>query len=175
MADDPQRNFRSAYYEKVGFRGVEEKKSLEILLKDNPLGILPPHSDSHALVSRYRLEQFDDVNGALTAMRFIHASTPATELYLRMYQLESRQLPRRSELRPPVRSCGFVGNQYLRPSQVTIIYMEQKNLNIEKIIFKVGQMKFLAMHITNQKLSSDIFMVEHLLNIFMEHDLYLIS
>lgn len=39
MADDPQRNFRSAYYEKVGFRGVEEKKSLEILLKDNPLGM----------------------------------------------------------------------------------------------------------------------------------------
>lgn len=38
MADDPQRNFRSAYYEKMGFRGVEEKKSLEILLKDNPLG-----------------------------------------------------------------------------------------------------------------------------------------
>ncbi len=27
---------------------------------------------------------------------------------------------------------------------------EQKNLNIEKIIFKVVQMKFLAMHITNQ-------------------------
>ncbi len=29
----------------------------------------------------------------------------------------------------------------------------QKNLNIEKIAFKVVQMKFLAMHITNQKLS----------------------
>lgn len=40
MTEDPQRNFRSAYYEKVGFRGVEEKKSLEILLKDNPLGRL---------------------------------------------------------------------------------------------------------------------------------------
>ncbi len=26
----------------------------------------------------------------------------------------------------------------------------QKNLNIEKITFKVVQMKFLAMHITNQ-------------------------
>ncbi len=26
----------------------------------------------------------------------------------------------------------------------------QKNLNIEKIIFKVVQIKFLAMHITNQ-------------------------
>ncbi len=35
----------------------------------------------------------------------------------------------------------------------------QKNLNIEKIIFKVVQMKFLAMHINNQKLSFDIFMV----------------
>ncbi len=49
----------------------------------------------------------------------------------------------------------------------------QKNLNIEKIIFKVVQMKFLAMHITNQKLSFDIFTVGHLLNIFMGH--YLIS
>ncbi len=47
----------------------------------------------------------------------------------------------------------------------------QKNLNIEKIIFKVVQMKFLAMHITNQKLSFDIFTVRNLLNIFMEHDL----
>ncbi len=51
----------------------------------------------------------------------------------------------------------------------------QKNQNIEKITFKVVQMKFLAMHITNQKLSFDIFMVGNLLNIFMEHDIYLIS
>lgn len=36
MAAD-ERNFRSAYYEKVGFRSVEEKRSLEILLKDRPL------------------------------------------------------------------------------------------------------------------------------------------
>ncbi len=47
----------------------------------------------------------------------------------------------------------------------------QKNLNIEKIIFKVVQMKFLAMHITNQKLCFDILMVGNLQNIFMEHDL----
>ncbi len=32
-----------------------------------------------------------------------------------------------------------------------------KKINIEKIIFKVVQMKFLAMHITNQKLSFDIY------------------
>ncbi len=47
----------------------------------------------------------------------------------------------------------------------------QKKSNIEKIAFKVVQMKFLAMHITNQKLSSDVFMVGNLQNIFMEHDL----
>ncbi len=47
----------------------------------------------------------------------------------------------------------------------------QKNLNIEKIIFKDVQMKFLAMHITNQKLSFDIFTEGNLLNIFMEHAL----
>ncbi len=51
----------------------------------------------------------------------------------------------------------------------------KKNKNIEKITFKVVQMKFLPMHITNQKLSFDIFTKENLQNIFMEHDLYLIS
>ncbi len=51
----------------------------------------------------------------------------------------------------------------------------KKNLNIEKIIFKVVQMKILAMHITNKKLTFDIFKVGNLQNIFMEHDLTLIS
>ncbi len=46
-----------------------------------------------------------------------------------------------------------------------------KNLNIEKITFKVVQIKFLAMHITNQKISFDTFTAGNLLNIFMEHDL----
>ncbi len=47
----------------------------------------------------------------------------------------------------------------------------QKNLNIEKIIFKVVQMKFFAMHITNYELRFYIFTVRNLQNIFMEHDL----
>ncbi len=38
--------------------------------------------------------------------------------------------------------------------------------------FKVAQIKFLAMHITNQKISFDIFTAQ---NILMEHDHYLIS
>ncbi len=48
---------------------------------------------------------------------------------------------------------------------------KQKNLNIEKIIFKVVQIKFIAMHITNQKLCFDIFTVGNLQNILMKHDL----
>ncbi|XP_028300284.1 TBC1 domain family member 7 isoform X1 [Gouania willdenowi] len=128
MADDPQRNFRSAYYEKVGFRGVEEKKSLEILLKDNPLdlekistfsqrfplpsmyrihvwkvllGVLPPHSDSHTVVGGYRKQQYQDVLEALEVMRYIDSSTPSTHVYLRMDQLESQVLPRCSDTSPP--------------------------------------------------------------------------
>ncbi|XP_047231637.1 TBC1 domain family member 7 isoform X1 [Girardinichthys multiradiatus] len=128
MADDPQRNFRSAYYEKVGFRGVEEKKSLEILLKDNPLdleklstfsqrfplpsmyrihvwkvllGVLPPHSDSHSLVGGYRKEQYQDIVESLEVMRYINSCTPFTHIYLCMFQLESQVLPRCSETLPP--------------------------------------------------------------------------
>ncbi len=46
------------------------------------------------------------------------------------------------------------------------------NIFWKKIAFKVVQMKFLAMHITNQKLCLDIFTVGNLQNILMEHDLY---
>ncbi len=52
--------------------------------------------------------------------------------------------------------------------------MQKKNY-IEKIAFIVVQMNSLAMHITNKQFSLDIFMVEDLLNIFMEKDFYLIS
>ncbi len=70
----------------------------------------------------------------------------------------------------------FVGiGQYLAEIQL-FEYLEsdgaKKNLNIEKISFKVVQMKFLAMHINNHKCSFDIFMVGNLQNIFMKHDLY---
>ncbi len=64
-------------------------------------------------------------------------------------------------------------NIWLRYNYLKIWNLQ--NQNIEKITFKVVQMKFLAMHITNQKVSLDIFTVGHSLNIFMEHYLYLIS
>ncbi len=52
---------------------------------------------------------------------------------------------------------------------------KKNNLNIEKIAFKVVQIKSLAkLSMANHKLSFDIFTVGNLQNIFMEHDLYLI-
>ena len=33
------RNFRSHYYEKVGFRGVDERKTLEVLWNEDPLNL----------------------------------------------------------------------------------------------------------------------------------------
>ncbi len=62
--------------------------------------------------------------------------------------------------------------QYLAEIQNLKSEGAKKNLNIEKIIFKVVQIKFLSMHITNQKFSFDIFTVGHLQNIFMEHDFW---
>ncbi len=47
--------------------------------------------------------------------------------------------------------------QYLVEIQLFENLRVQKNLNIEKITFKVVHMKYLAMHITNQTLSFDIF------------------
>ncbi len=61
-------------------------------------------------------------------------------------------------------------------------YLKIWNLRVQKKIyilrkspFKVVQIKFLAMHKTYQKVSFDIFTVGNLLNVLMEHDLYLIS
>ncbi len=65
----------------------------------------------------------------------------------------------------------WLRNNYLKIWNLRV----RKNWNIEKIAFKVVQMKFLVMHITNQKLSFDVFTVRNLQNIFMEHDVYLIS
>ncbi|KAM3928014.1 TBC1 domain family member 7-like [Leptodactylus fuscus] len=119
MSEDSQRNFRSVYYEKVGFRGVEEKKSLEILLKDERwdmeklctfcqrfplpsmyrilvwkvlLGILPPHQETHLLVMVYRREQYEDVYHALEVMRYINEATPKSHVFLYMNLLESGRL-----------------------------------------------------------------------------------
>jgi len=66
--------------------------------------------------------------------------------------------------------------QYLSEKQLfENLRVQKKKKNIEKIAFKVVQIKSLAMHIHSQKYIFDIFTVGNLQNIFMEHDLYLIS
>ncbi|XP_014679251.1 PREDICTED: TBC1 domain family member 7-like [Priapulus caudatus] len=109
VGDD--RNFRSHYYEKVGFRGIEEKKSLEILLKEQPLelqrlaqyclrfpvpsmfrelvwkvllGVLPPHHSIHEFVSEQRAQQYHDLEHALRVMRRVDDSTPTSWVFLKM-------------------------------------------------------------------------------------------
>lgn len=88
-----ERNFRSHYYEKVGFRGVEEKRSLDKLLAETPcidseklqhfclrftvpdiyrssvwrilLGVLPVYRNSQDLVWQQRCLHFNDLYTAL--------------------------------------------------------------------------------------------------------------
>ncbi len=68
---------------------------------------------------------------------------------------------------------GLLGQDeiWLRYNYLRIWGCKKKNLNIEKMAFTVVQMKSLALHITNQKLSFDIFTVGNgtwsLLNILM--------
>ncbi len=68
----------------------------------------------------------------------------------------------------------FVMGKYLAEIQLLKIWKPrvQKNQNIEKITFKVVQIKCLEMYITNEKLCFDIFMVGNLQNIFMGHVFY---
>ncbi|XP_067127002.1 TBC1 domain family member 7 [Centruroides vittatus] len=118
MADD-SRNFRSYYYDKVGFRGVEEKKSLEILLRDKPidmaklaqfclrfslpsmyreyvwkllLGILSRNSDSHKLVSHEQKEQCKYLEHSLRLMQKINDDTAPAITLTYMLLLEQGRL-----------------------------------------------------------------------------------
>ncbi|XP_055322933.1 TBC1 domain family member 7 [Sitodiplosis mosellana] len=113
------RNFRSAYYEKVGCRSVEERKSLEILLKEKPLNrpklkqfclsftvpavyrnvlwnilldVAPVHPDCHAFVMTQRREVFEDLHNALRVMHIISEQTPIPNVLYTMWLLENKQL-----------------------------------------------------------------------------------
>ena len=62
-----ERNFRSYYYEKMGFRGVEEKKSLDILLREKPVDLDRIHNFClrFPLPSIYRVQVWQLVLGVL--------------------------------------------------------------------------------------------------------------
>ncbi|XP_055586080.1 TBC1 domain family member 7 [Uranotaenia lowii] len=117
MADE--RNFRSTYYEKVGCRSVEERRSLEILLKDKPLnvlklkqfcilfnvpniyrnllwnfllGVTPAYTDSSRYVMAQREAVYNDLQHALKVMRTIDDKTSKAKVLYAMWLLETKQL-----------------------------------------------------------------------------------
>ncbi|XP_026494553.1 TBC1 domain family member 7 [Vanessa tameamea] len=116
MADE--RNFRSSYYEKVGCRGVEEKKSLEILMKEKPwdrvklkqfclrftvpaayrnlvwkvlLDILPVYADSHQFVAEQRTDQYNHMLYAVEMLELVDMKAPRSEILLAMWLLENEE------------------------------------------------------------------------------------
>ncbi|KAK7099488.1 hypothetical protein V1264_003621 [Littorina saxatilis] len=115
-----ERNFRSYYYEKFGFRVVEEKKSIEILLKEQPvsteklkqfclrfplpavyrihvwkllLGVLPANQSSQEFVQQQREQQFKDLNKGLATIRRVINTDPPELKLLKLYLLEQGNLP----------------------------------------------------------------------------------
>ncbi|KAF5277145.1 hypothetical protein FQR65_LT03851 [Abscondita terminalis] len=118
MAVD-ERNFRSTYYEKVGFKSVEEKKSLEILLKDKTLDrvklkqfclrfsvpliyrnlvwkvlldIVPPHVECHPFVMDQRRQECKNIIHALQIMRVVDSTITKPQLMYAMYLLQTKKL-----------------------------------------------------------------------------------
>ncbi|CAH1787698.1 unnamed protein product [Owenia fusiformis] len=116
---EAERNFRSYYYDKVGFRGVDEKKSIEILLKETPLdlrklgqfclrfplpvvyrnlvwkvllGVLPKQTDVHTFAQDQLLERYNELHHALKLMRKITKDTELATMFLKMHHVNEGTL-----------------------------------------------------------------------------------
>ncbi|XP_066253163.1 TBC1 domain family member 7 isoform X1 [Euwallacea similis] len=114
-----ERNFRSIYYEKVGFKNVEEKKSLEILLKEKHLdlgklkqfclrftvphvyrsflyklllGVIPAQVELHTFVMNQRQQEFNDLHHTLQVMRLIDEKTAKSQVFLLMWLIQTNNL-----------------------------------------------------------------------------------
>ncbi|XP_076382717.1 TBC1 domain family member 7 isoform X1 [Megalopta genalis] len=133
MADE--RNFRSSYYEKVGFRSVEEKRSLEILLKERPfdkaklkqfclrftvptiyrnflwkilLDVIPVYVDSHEFIMNQRKAEFQDLQKALKVTKILDDYTKPHLMFLTMWLLRNRRakLDMSAQLEIPLHRCS---------------------------------------------------------------------
>lgn len=130
MSSEETRNFRSSYYEKVGFRAVEERKSIEILLKEKTLdinklkqfslrfsvpqmyrnlmwklllGVISPHVDSHSFIMDQRTQEYNDLLEALRSMEIVTDDLPKHHRFLIMWLLQTGNLKLdwRSQLKDP--------------------------------------------------------------------------
>lgn len=102
----------------MGFRSVEEKKSLEILLKDQPfdkaklkqfclrftvptmyrnylwkilLGITPVHTSSENFIATQRKAEFEDLKRALKIAKVMDENTKPHQMFLTMWLLRTRR------------------------------------------------------------------------------------
>jgi len=130
-----ERNFRSHYYEKVGFRGVEEKKSLDLLLSERPvelgrvanfslrfplpavqrvsvwklvLGVLPTYTSVTEHVWQTRVSHYYEVERALLLTGHLQPNSPPCLSATLCWLLETRRL--RSEAWPRQLSESRVAN-----------------------------------------------------------------
>ncbi|XP_050023250.1 TBC1 domain family member 7 [Dermacentor andersoni] len=105
-------NFRAHYYDKVGFRGINENRSLEILLSEKPidlkklsnfcrkfclpsvhrltvwkvlLGILPTFEENITSFEKDEEDQYNDLRRALEVMRVVRNGTPQADTIALMY------------------------------------------------------------------------------------------
>ncbi|KAK8757944.1 hypothetical protein V5799_004424, partial [Amblyomma americanum] len=105
-------NFRAHYYDKVGFRGINENRSLEILLSEKPidlkklsnfcrkfclptvhrltvwkvlLGILPTFEENITSFEKDEEDQYNDLRRALEVMRVVGNNTPQPDAIVLMY------------------------------------------------------------------------------------------
>ncbi|XP_075732065.1 TBC1 domain family member 7-like isoform X1 [Rhipicephalus microplus] len=105
-------NFRAHYYDKVGFRGINENKSLEILLSEKPidlkklsnfcrkfclpsvhrltvwkvlLGILPTFEENITSFEKDEEDQYNDLRRALEVMRVVRNGTPQADTIVLLY------------------------------------------------------------------------------------------
>ncbi|XP_054280485.1 TBC1 domain family member 7 [Macrosteles quadrilineatus] len=114
-----ERNFRSLYYEKVGCKSVEEKRSLEMLFKDKTLdknkisqfcsrftvpfvyrsyvwkfllGVIPAHKSCQEFVMKERTSQYHDLFRCLQTLNIVTDGSPKEQIVLQMWLLEKFNL-----------------------------------------------------------------------------------
>ncbi|KAL0811599.1 hypothetical protein ABMA28_009972 [Loxostege sticticalis] len=147
-----ERNFRSSYYEKVGCRGVEEKKSLEILMKEKPwdkmklkqfclrftvpaayrnvvwkvlLDILPVYADSHQFVMEQRTDQYNDLLYAVEMLELADMKAPRSKILLEMWLLDNE------ERKPPIfRETNFSSGDTFVPIVETLLELYDDEVDI---------------------------------------------
>uniref|UniRef100_A0A336N1M4 TBC1 domain family member 7 n=1 Tax=Culicoides sonorensis TaxID=179676 RepID=A0A336N1M4_CULSO len=184
MSDE--RNFRSSYLEKLGCRSVEERKSLEILLKENPinkiklkqfclrftipvdhrnnlwkllLGVAPLYADNREFVSEQRTAVYQDLLRALQIMRITSDSKDGTVTMSKSKIFYAMFLLENKQLH-----LGFNINQPSSFTQIADIMLEIFDNDVESYWITKGFYEL------TQQISSDITKLVDLTKITLEKE-----